>query len=284
MADDSGGVVALIWANLVGRFDELKEINNWFDHVPRLCVVGRPDAAPRSLFETLFGQPSASAAHGEGDAAWEVYASFTYEELPGGGFVGALGPEETALTYLRETDAVLLALPAEQLPGPHERALFDHVKRIRRTRLAVVHTPLGEGERPPRRVERLDRKAWTEWVLEVRRAFDQYDLAVLPVRRQASGELVAVSRQLHDALDARLRLMFIGKLEHSRCRDALVNKVILDYGKSAAFLGASPIPYADAVALTPLQVLLVIRVAGAYGKRVKPGWAKEFVSTVAGVA
>lgn len=285
MSEDTGSIVPLIWKDLYERYEELKQVGDWFKYQPRVVLVGEVTAGPRVLYETLFGPPAGSGAHTSSDGvAWEVVANYSLAEAPGAGQVGARGDEELALSYLRETDAAVLVVPADRLPSRTEQGIYDHIRRLKRAHLLVAYEPLEPGATPPRRVPAPDEREWAAWVSETQRVLDNSDLECVLLRRLYQRELSELARKLHDALAAKYRLSLIAGIRHRPTRDALIAKIINDLSRTAAFLGLSPIPYSDTIAITPIQVLLVCRVAGAHGRRIAPGWAADFVATCLAVA
>jgi uncharacterized protein (DUF697 family) len=272
--------IVYIYKELFDRIEELKNIDKWLDQRPRLVVAGQPDSAPRQLFEALFGAAE-TFVETEG---WSAAASFKREDVPGLGAIGAQGESEQALTYLRETDVVLLTILVDHRPTDVEQGLFDHLKRLGKVRLLVVTEPAAD-EAAPAPVSEIDHEAWEEWVHELRRVFGQGDVACLPARGLHSADLVAIARAIHrrDELDAKHKLTFTGMLAHQASRDALVGDVIGKLSQTAMWLGLSPLPFSDVAAITPLQVLLVTRVAACYGQRLTFKEARSFVAASSAV-
>jgi len=260
----SGSVVTSIWEDLKAKYKELEEVGEWLATDPRMTVVGEPAARPRELFEALFGPATGALEPEERDGAWQIYASFQVESPPGGGTIGAAGDEERALCYLRETDVVLLCVLDGRPPTKTELALYDHVTRLRRIYAVVVMTPTDA----PATDESDGEHLWVARELELRRAFADQQLPCYRNQRLLSTDLVKLARYIHERLDRRLRLKLISRLQHEASRDNLVREMIHSMSRTAAFLGVNPIPYADAIAILPVQVLLVCRVAAAYGQKI----------------
>lgn len=267
MADENGEAYPLIWKELYGRYKELIEVNKRFATDLRVAVVGQSDAGPHEVYSALFGEPVAAAEHND----WQVAATFRLDQVPGHGVVGGDGPEEQALALLREADAVVLATVWQRRPTEVERGLWSHAERLKRVRLVVA-----VGDEAPR--DR-DSEAWRVWELELCRQLNEPGLTALPLAARRSRHLVDVAKQLNDKLEAKFRLSFAAKLRHAAGRDALVQKMIHELARVAGFLGLNPIPFSDAVAITPVQVLLVCRIAAAFGRNVEVGWAREFLAT-----
>jgi uncharacterized protein (DUF697 family) len=283
--------IALIYKELYERYEELKTVSEWLDHQPRLAVVGCAAGEPRQLFEALFGAPEAAIA-GDG---WQAAANFALKDVPGLGAVGDSGDAEQALAYLRESDFVLLTLPAEQRPEAVEQGLMDHLKRLKKPCAVIVTQPSEPGQTEAGgKVPALDRAAWDTWVRELQRVFGQTELqrafgpsglTVLPARRLATADLAAIVKAIHDNanFDNKYRLAFTAMVRHQAAREALVKALIDKLSTTAMWLGLSPIPFSDVAAITPLQVLLVCRVAACYGQRLTPAEARRFVLASAGV-
>ncbi|NUQ01145.1 MAG: hypothetical protein HUU35_14955, partial [Armatimonadetes bacterium] len=176
----------------------------------------------------------------------------------------------------------------DRRPTELEQGLFEHVRRLRRVQAVLVVTPLDTpaalaGEEPTRDRD-AEREAWTAWELELRRVLNDREVACFPVRRLRSDHLVPIARYLCTKLDSRFQLGFASMVLHQSSRDALVVDLINSLSRTAAFLGLNPIPYADLIAITPVQVLMVCRIAAAYGRRISVRWAADFVAVCAAVA
>ena len=272
--------VALIYRELMERWEELKNLGRWLDTRLRVAVVGAAETMPGELYRALCGQPKAEVTTLEPTGSgWTVAASFELSDVPGLGRLGGAAADERALGYLVEADAVLVTVPVLQRPGAVEQGLWDHLKRLKRARLVVVVEPLAPGATPRRRAGRLDAAAWDLWVAEIRRALNESEAVVLPCRGMADDDLVKVARGVSDlgALSAEARAAWPSLVEHAPSREALLAEQITSTANTAAFLGLSPIPFSDVAAITPLQVMLVCRVAAAYGKVVTPSQAQEFI-------
>lgn len=260
----SSSIVTTIWEDLKAKYKELEEVGEWLATDPRMTVIGEPASRPQELYEALFGPATGTVEPEEGGGAWQVYASFEVEETPGGGTIGADGDDELALCYLRETDVVLLCVRNDRLPTETELALYDHVTRLRRIYSVVVTTPTDAEPGEDHDGEHL----WVARELELRRAFSNQQLSCQRNDRLRSQDLVKIARSIHDRLDKKLRLKLISRLRHEASRDNLVCEMIHSMSRTAAFLGVNPIPYADAIAILPVQILLVCRVAAAYGQKI----------------
>lgn len=285
---DSGSPITLIYKELFERYEELKDVTSGLAVSPRIAVVGQLDAAPEQLAAALFGAAEGQCQVGEDDAGgWHVAATFKLEDVPGRGVVGSAEPQEQGLAYLREADVVLLTVLADRRPTETEQGLYDHLKRLKKVRAVVVASPLPVA-RPaePRTPPELDADAWAAWIEELRRVFDEKSLKALPLRYLCSDDVEALALYIHDhdEFPSRYRLSFVALLEHQRSKEALVARMIGSLSSAAAWIGLSPIPFSDVAAITPVQVLLVCRVAAAYGHRLTPTQAKEFIAAVGGVA
>lgn len=284
VADDKPDLITLIWNDLFGRYEELKKDAKHYQNMPRVVVVGQLDAEPGELFAALLGDAVGQATYEAAAGAWGVWATFALEDVPGGGLVGAEGSEERALAYLREADAVVLCLLRDRRPTELESGLYEHMRRLRRVNLVVVNTPFAAGPNPHPRGEADDLAWWDSWATELRRVLNDRDLVSFRVRRLHSRELVKVARNIHERLAGELQLKFISQVRHAPSRDAIVADMVNRTSRTAAFLGLNPIPYADIIAITPVQVLLVCRVAAAHGRWISAAWAKDFLTVCAGVA
>lgn len=284
MSDDASEVWPLIWKELYGRYKELVEVNERYATHVRCAVAGADDSAPLAVYRALFGDPVAVTDHATPAAGtWQVAAGFSLDEVPGLGVVGGTGSEERALAYLREADVVVLTSRMGRRPTDLERGLHSHAKRLSKAFILVV-TGADDGPQPPDE----ESEEWRVWALELSRLYGQSDLVALPLRGHTARHLVAIAGQLHEKLDKRFRLSFCARVKHVASRDSLVGKMIHELARVAAFLGLNPIPFSDVVAITPVQVLLVCRVAAAFGVKVSVSWAREFllacgVVTVAGL-
>lgn len=275
--DDTPDMVfGTIWKDLLARYDELKKDRERVGVEARVAVLGRADARPDEVFQALFGVAAGSAARENDEATWEVHATFDVDALPGGGKVGATGDDERALTYLRESDAIFLTLLPGRRPTELEAGLYDHIRRLRRVHCVVVHQPADQPAEPSSRDAAS--AAWVKWEFELRRDLNDRDLTSFQVQGLATKDLVRLARHVNEKFDPRLRLSFLRMLKHHGARNALVVDMINGTSRTAAVLGLNPIPYADIIAITPVQVLLVCRVAAAHGRPITVRWAKDFLS------
>jgi uncharacterized protein (DUF697 family) len=288
---DTTSPVSLIYKELFERYEELKQLAEGLNSRPRVVVVGQVASAPDQLYRALFGAAEAATdcapSEEEPGAGWHVAATFKLEDVPGRGVIGGDGPQEQALSYLREADAVLLTLLADRRPTEVEVGLWDHLKRLDKPRAAVVASPLPlDAADQPRAVPELDDGAWSAWVTELRRLLNERDALCLPCRFLHGADLVEIALHLHDEMvcEASHRLVLVSMLAHQASRERLVSELITQLANTAAWLGLTPIPFSDVAAITPVQVLLVCRVAAAYGHRLTPAQAREFIAAIGTVA
>ncbi|MBI5833991.1 MAG: hypothetical protein HZB16_16985 [Armatimonadetes bacterium] len=285
MAEPSSPV-ALIYKELFDRYEELKNLGKWLGGKPRVVVAGQSPSAPGQLYRALLGEPEAEVEQTDADAGtWQAVASYKLDDVPGLGAVGVAGEAEQALSYLREADVVLLAMPVDQRPTMLEQGLWDHLKRLKRVRLVVVCAPRpadGDTVTTPE----LDKEAWSLWAREIQRVLGDSGAEVLPSRYLAEDDMVAVARAIvkSEALSGEAKAALPSLIKHAGARDALVLDQVKKTAGTAAWLGLSPIPFSDVAAITPLQVILVCRVAAAYGRIITPAQAKEFIAAAIPVA
>ena len=270
----SSSIVTTIWEDLKGKYQELEEVGAWLATDPRVTVVGQAAARPDELFQAFFGQATGQVEQSDDQGGWLACASFEVEEPPGNGTIGTDSEEERALAYLRETDVVLLCVLDGRKPTDVELALYDHITRLRRIYAVVVMTPADSTAECGAETDA--QHVWLARELELRRAFSNQDLPCFRNCRLAKRDLVKLARYIHEKLDKRLRLKLISRLRHEASRDHLVCEMIHGMSRTAAFLGVNPIPYADAIAILPVQILLVCRVAAAYGQRITAKSRTEF--------
>lgn len=280
--DDTPDMVfGTIWKDLLARYDELKKDRERVGVEARVAVVGRSDTRPDEVFEALFGVATGRATRENHEATWEVQATFDVDSLPGGGHVGGDGDEERALTFLRESDAIFLTLLPDRRPTELEQGLYDHLRRLRRVHCVVVHQPADHPAEPASRDAAS--AAWAKWEFELRRDLNDRDLTSFQVQGLATGDLVRLARHVNEKFDPRLRLSFLRMLKHHGARNALVVDMINGTSRTASVLGLNPIPYADIIAITPVQVLLVCRVAAAHGRPITVRWASDFIAVCGAV-
>ena len=285
MAEPSSPV-ALIYKELFDRYEELKNLGRWLGGKPRVVVAGQADGAPAQLFHALLGEPAADVTQTDAEhGTWQAVAGYKLDDVPGLGAVGSSGEAEQALSYLREADVVILAMAVDRRPTALEQGLWDHLKRLKRCRLVVVAAPRPEGDDAPTTPE-LDKDAWALWAREIQRVLSDNDAEVLPCRHLASDDLVAIARAVvkNEALSGEAKAALPSLVKHGAARDALVLDQIKKSAGTAAWLGLSPIPFSDVAAITPLQVILVCRVAAAYDKIITPTQAKGFIAAAIPVA
>lgn len=122
-------------------------------------------------------------------------------------------------------------------------------------------------------------EAWRRWQGELQRSYDNQDLVSYFVDAASSPDLMRLARQIHDKLPTRLRLGMLRILAHRPSQDVLIADMITSLSNTAGFFGIAPIPYADVLAITPVQILLVCRIAAAHGKRITWKQAWSFLTT-----
>ncbi|MCC7493695.1 MAG: hypothetical protein IT204_15170 [Fimbriimonadaceae bacterium] len=277
------GAITTIFNDLVSRYKDLEEIGKSFAGDPRLVVVGAPDSAVAEVYATFYGEPAERLTQAGDEGEWEACSSFRLEQLPGLGVYGPSLPADRPRAYLAEADVVLFCLLHDRLPTALERALYSHLKSLRRPVVTVVHTPVASLTSRVKHRDPAVQSAWRGWELELRRALGDRDLKALPLRGTYGPDLVCLARAVHEKLDPKLQLRLIHHLPPGACRHALLSDLINATARTCAFLGLSPIEYADTIAMTPLQVLLVCRIAAVSGRRITARLAADFVTVCGAV-
>lgn len=108
-----------------------------------------------------------------------------------------------------------------------------------------------------------------------------HQFPVTPISSRTGENIGALQGKVLELLEAKKKdiLMAI----HMADKSSIANKWILGAGASAAAIGAAPIPGADFVPLTALQVSLMLKLSTLYGKPISKDNAKELIiATIVG--
>jgi small GTP-binding protein len=238
------------------------------DRPIKLCFVGGPATGKSALFHALFGDHWTEEEKQVRDngARWGVSTNFKIGDLPGYGVVGGRGDEEQALSAVRESDVVILVLPATVPPSEVARGLYDHVTRMRKPLvIAVNKSDLGE---EPERAEVLE---------QVRLRFDSGETLIVAVSAATAQNLDELGSAIYHKLEEGRRTPFIRGVQNAAAKSALVNRLIAGSVITAGGIGLLN-PFSDFLFLCSLQVMLVARIASVYGFDLSLTQARHFLT------
>ena len=108
-----------------------------------------------------------------------------------------------------------------------------------------------------------------------------YDYPVAPISSRTGENLIMLQNEILKLLEIKKKDVLLGA--NLADKSSVANSWILAAGGSAAGIGALPIPGADFIPLTTLQVSLMLKLSTLYGKPISKDNAKELIiATVVG--
>ncbi|WP_409295901.1 GTPase [Peribacillus sp. SCS-26] len=244
---------------------EINRVNEQLEKEIVFAMVGDVNAGKSSTINLLIGDDKAPVGSKPGETTivnkYNYRDKIIFADTPGLDDINSKNSEET-INYYKEADIILFFLNAAgTVFSEGERKSFDNIKKINK-RIIIVLNKIDAADDIPGLVKFVQEHT-------------NYDFKVTPVSSKTGQNIDMLRNAILDILKEQKKDILFAK--HVKEKSSTANKWILASGASAAAVGAAPIPGADIVPLTGIQVSLMIRLATLYEKPLSKDRAKELI-------
>jgi len=253
-------------------FDEqTEEINEQLEREILIAMIGDVNAGKSSTINRLMGEDVAlvGAKPGETkDIKKYIYKDqIVFVDTPGLDDIHSEHSAET-MKFYKDADIILFFLNAAgTVLSETELASFKKIAESNKSIIFVLN--------------KIDAASDIGDLVKYVQDHTNYDYAVAPVSSKTGENFGMLQDEILKLLEVVGKDVTMGKYMADKSRTA--NRWILAAGGSAATIGAVPIPGADFVPLTALQVGLMLRLSTLYDKPISKDNAKELIiATITG--
>lgn len=253
-------------------FDEkAEELNEQLEREILIAMIGDVNAGKSSTINWLMGDEVANVGAKPGET--QEIKKYTYKEkiifvdTPGLDDIRSEYSAET-LKFYKEADVVLFFLNAAgTVLSETELASLSKISKVNKDIILVLN--------------KIDAADDIPSLVKYVQDYTYYNYPVTPISSRTGENIGMLRSEVLNLLEVKKKdlLMAMNMADKS----AIANKWILAAGGSAATIGAVPIPGADFVPLTALQVGLMLKLSTLYGKPISKDNAKELIiATIVG--
>ncbi|MGU3471718.1 GTPase [Paenibacillus sp. D51F] len=249
----------------------MAEIGRELDQDILIALVGDVNAGKSSTLNRIVGETVAGVGAEPGETAdirpYLFKERIFFVDTPGLNDVRVENSQQT-MDYYRQADIILFFLNAAgTVYSEAEKRSFEAIRDTNPNILIVLNKIDAADE-----VDRITARVKQE-------TGGKYD--VVPVSSRTGENIEALRAAILELLRKKSKdLLFAKNLKE---KSAAANKWILGAAASASAIGAAPIPGADIVPITAVQIGLLTRLAVLYGKPISKETARELVvATVVG--
>ncbi|CDN42498.1 GTPase [Paenibacillus sp. P22] len=249
----------------------MAEIGRELDQDILIALVGDVNAGKSSTLNRIVGETVAAVGAEPGETAdirpYLFKERIFFVDTPGLNDVRVENSQQT-MDYYRQADIILFFLNAAgTVYSEAEKRSFEAIRDTNPNILIVLNKIDAADE-----VDRITARVKQE-------TGGKYD--VVPVSSRTGENIEALRAAILELLRKKSKdLLFAKNLKE---KSAAANKWILGAAASASAIGAAPIPGADIVPITAVQIGLLTRLAVLYGKPISKETARELVvATVVG--
>lgn len=250
---------------------EIREVNAQLDNEILFVLIGDVNAGKSSTVNQIMGEDVASVGAQPGETtAIKKYVykdKIVFADTPGLDDINKSNSEET-LKYYKEADVVLFFLNAAGtvLSDGEKKALQD-VKKTNKEIILVLN--------------KIDAADDIPGLVQYIRTNTNNEFKIVPISSRTGENMQQLRDAILDILQTKKKdLLFAKEL---KAKSAVANRWIIAASTSAGVIGAVPLPGADIVPLTGVQVGLMVRLATLYDKPISKERARELaIATLTG--
>ncbi len=251
--------------------EEMERINMQMEQEILIAMIGDVNAGKSSTINRLMGEEVASVGAKPGET--QEIKKFVYKEqimfvdTPGLDDIQSEHSAET-MKFYKEADVVLFFLNAAgTVLSATELASLNKISKNNKNIILVLN--------------KIDAADDIASLVKYVQDNTYYKYPVAPVSSRTGENFSMLQKEILRLLETKGKDLKMGKNMADKSNTA--NTWILAAGGSAAAIGAVPIPGADFVPLTALQIGLMLRLSTLYGKPISKDNAKELIiATITG--
>lgn len=253
-------------------FDEkTEEINEQLKREVLITMIGDVNAGKSSTINRLMGEEVAKVGAKPGKTqAIEKYLfkdKIVFVDTPGLDDIQSEHSEET-IKFYKEADLVLFFLNAAgTVLSETELATLNKISKINKDIILVMN--------------KIDAADDIAYLVKYVQDHTNYEYPVTPISSRTGENIGMLRSEVLKLLETKKKDILMAA--NMKDKSSVANKWILAAGGAAATIGAVPIPGADFVPLTALQIGLMLRLSTLYGKPISKDNAKELIiATITG--
>lgn len=253
-------------------FDEKsEEINNQLSREILIAMIGDVNAGKSSTINRLMGSEVAQVGAKPGETQeikkYIYKDKIVFVDTPGLDDIHSEYSEET-LKFYKDADLMLFFLNAAgTVLSDTELKSLKKIAQVNKDIILVLNKIDAADEIPS--------------IVKYVQDHTNYDYVVTPISSRTGENMEMLQSEVLRLLEKKNKDLLMAT--NMAGKSAVANKWILAAGGSAAAIGAVPIPGADFVPLTALQVGLMLKLSTLYGKPISRENAKELIiATIVG--
>lgn len=251
--------------------EQMQALNEQMTETVFIAMIGDVNAGKSSTINALMKEDVAEvgAKPGETTAIKKyVYKDrIIFVDTPGLDDVMQENSKET-LNYFHQADVILFFLNAAgTVLSDAELSTLRQIKKVNQD-IIIVLNKIDAADDIPNLVKYIQDHT-------------SYAFPVAPISSRTGENMRMLQDEILQILEVKKKDLLMAV--NLKDRSAVANKWILSAGASAAAIGAAPIPGADFVPLTTIQVSMMIKLSKLYDKPIAKDKAKELiVATIVG--
>lgn len=251
--------------------EKTEEINEQLESEVLIAMIGDINAGKSSTINRLMGAEVAQVGAKPGetqDINRYIYKDkIVFVDTPGLDDIQSEHSAET-MKYYKEADLILFFLNAAgTVLSEAELASLNKIGKTNKDIILVLN--------------KIDAADDIVGLVKYVQDHTYYEYAVTPISARTGENIGMLQNEILKILTLKKKDILMAS--NMADKSSVANKWILAAGGTAATIGAVPIPGADFVPLTALQVGLMLRLSTLYGKSISKDTAKELIiATVVG--
>lgn len=250
---------------------EADKINDQLDSQILIAMIGDVNAGKSSTINKLMGTDVAQVGAKPGETKeikQYIYKdNIIFVDTPGLDDIKSEHSAET-MKYYKEADIILFYLNAAGTVLSENE--FISLKKIAKVNKDIILV-----------LNKIDAAEDIGGLVKYVQDHTNHEYPVAPISSRTGENLVMLQNEILKLLETKKKDVLLGA--NLADKSSVANRWILAAGGSAATIGALPIPGADFVPLTALQVSLMLKLSTLYGKPISKDNAKELIiATVVG--
>lgn len=251
--------------------EEINRVNEQLEKEILFAMIGDVNSGKSSTINRLIGDDVAPVGPQPGETIivekYKYKDKIIFADTPGLDDINSKNSEET-LKFYKKADVILFFLNAAgTVFSEGEKRAFEKICKINKNIIFVMNK-IDAAEDIPSLVKYVQDNT-------------NYNFKVTPISSKTGQNIEMLRNAILDILkEGEKDILFAKQLKD---KSSTANKWIISAATSAAAIGAAPIPGADIIPITGIQVSLMVKLATLYEKPLTMGRAKELaISSLAG--
>lgn len=245
--------------------EQFNEMNAQLDEEILIAMIGDVNAGKSSTINRLMDSEAAVVGAKPGETTKITKYAFKdkiiFVDTPGLGDIQQEHSRET-MQFYKEADIVLFFLNAAgTVLSDSELKSLQIIQKVN-TNIIIVLNKIDAADEIPSLVKYIQDHT-------------QFSFPVCPISSRTGENIMMLQNHILTILETKKKDVLMA--QNLSNKSAIANRWILGAGASAGAIGVIPIPGADFVPLTSLQVALLIKLSTLYNKPISKDNAKELV-------